>query len=441
MPENNEAVGGGSEEGLSPLETRLSPEAIANLDEMNKRVFGEQIGEDPAAPPAAAPATQASPPAPPAPAPAVDKGQTPPPPPQTTPPARDEFTPPDDDAPAAPPVDPTKPPELGQDELPEGKVLFPDEAIDKLRTEKAKGDIRELRARYDTARQSLAKQTEALTAAQKQVASQETNALVEDLKKRNAELNSIVEQKAIEDLPYFKNTYVEPRKALIKNAVNALELSDIEKPLEVLEKAMGLEGRARIAAFDQIFENVNSPTLRTRLENTIAQIESLDDQRNAFLADREGNTARIAAQTEAQKVEQAKQQEAWVKDGIKKTFDYLATKSPFFKRSGKPGYEAWDKAYDEDMALVEELSLRNENPLKLISTIGLGVRASRILAAYEKLKVTVAERDKTIAQLRGSRPTLTGDTVSGERQEGVIDPNENLVSAARRAIQEVSQGY
>jgi hypothetical protein len=150
----------------------------------------------------------------------------------------------------------------------------------------------------------------------------------------------------------------------------------------------------------------------------------------------------MLAEQRAQHHQQLQQQESFVKDGINRTIDHLAKKSAFFRKSGKPGYEKWDAAFDEDRSLMEELALRNEDPLKLISTVALGVRAGRILAAYDRVRTQLAERDKTIAEMRGSRPSLNGDKVqAGERQETAIDPNEDLVTASRRAITEVTSGY
>ncbi len=414
---------------MGPLESRLSESQIAELDQMNARVFGLPI--DPSAPPpdlAAPPAAPAAPAAPPPPA-----AQTPPTPPPT---GFDEFTPPDEAAPAAaadtPPAAPT-------DEFPDRKVLFPDDAIDKLRTDKAKTDIRKLGEHYDKAVVALKERDGQLEELRKKIGTGD-NALVDQLNARIAELSAIVEKKSILDHPGFIRDFVEPRKAEVARAAKVLELADIEKPMEVLEKAMGLQGRERIAAFDQLYDNLNSPSLRTRLENAIEKIEVLDEKRSEFLANREGNAAKIAAEEKAREMELRQQQETWAKSTIDKVFDHLATKSSFFKKANKPGYEAWDKGYDEDRANIEELALRNDDPGKLLAAITLGVRASRILGAYAKKSAQVAQLQREIDQLRGARPSINGDKVGGERHEAPQDPQESLVSAARRVMHDISSG-
>lgn len=406
-------------EGFGALENRLNAEQIAQLDEMNASVFRDAPTEPAPDAPAAAPAPKAP----------------------VAPAALDEFTPPDDDMPPGdtPPVAP----DGKTTEFPEGKDLFPDDAIEKLRTEKSKGDIRGLREHYETAIKTVKELQGKIDARSTNgAADKETLALVEDLKARNAQLNAIVEQKAIQDHPWFQQNFIEPRKQAMAAAEKALDLAGIDDAREALEKAMGLEGRERIAALDQLFESVDSSMLKARLENAVASIEAIDEKKTSFLADREGNTAKMMAEQRASQHQALQQQETFVKDGIERTLQHLAGKSPFFRKSGKPGYEKWDAAMDEDRAVMEDMALRNEDPLKLISTITLGVRAGRILAAYDKVKTALAAERQKNADLLGSRPQLNGDRVeNGQHQQPTVDPNEDLVAASRRVMGEIGSGY
>ena len=405
-----------------PLESRLSPEQIADLDKMNAK-FMVRPPEEPAAPaPPAPPAEPVAPappepPAPPAPAPLVD-----------------EFTPPEDDAPAAPEPAPTE-------EFPESKHIISDEAIDKLRTEQSKKDVRKLGAVYDSAVKQLKAATTEIETLRKQVSSGD-NALVAELQKQVADLSAIVEQKSILDHPGFKADFVEPRKILVSRAAQVLEFANIDRPGETLERALGLQGREKITAMDQLYEQIDSPSLRTKLENALDQIDALDDKRAQFLANREGNAARIAAEEKAREVDQRQKQESAVKSMIDETFSHLATKSAFFRRSGKPGHEAWDKSFDAARSIVEEVALRNEDPKKLVAFITLGAFTEKILGAYMKSKGMVAERDKRIAELTGARPSINGDRVpSGEKEPRQHDPNANLLTLAKDVIRDVSGGY
>lgn len=418
-----------------PLEARLTSEQIAQLDQMNADAFGG--GQETSPSPGAGEGQDVAREMPTSPPPTTPAKETAPPSPTA---AIDEFTPPEEDGVTAPP--PETP--VVEPELPEGKSLFPDEAIDKLRTEKAKGDIKGLREHYEKARTLLTERETELNNLRKQTGAPdaETSKLIEDLKARNQQLTTIVEQKAIRDLPWFQENFTQPRQALVSVAEKALDLAGIEEPRKHLEKAMGLNGRERIAALDQLFEAIESPTLKTKLENSIAQIEVLDDKESAFLADREGNTEKMLAAQRAQQHEQMVRQEQFVKEGLQRTVDFLSDKNAFFRKSGKPGYEKWDSRLEEDRKVMEELSLRNDDPMKLISVVALGVRTPAILTAYERRGTIINELRKEISDLRGVRPSVNGDRVSsGQSQERPsINPNEDLAAAGMREIDEIASG-
>lgn len=422
-----------------PLEARLTSEQIAQLDQMNADAFGG--GQETSPSPGAGEGQDVAREMPTSPPPTTPAKETAAPSPTAT---IDEFTPPEEDGVTAPPPETPADDSPEAPELPEAKSLFSDEAIDKLRTEKAKDDINALRDNYEKARMLLNQRKNELANLRKKTGAPdaETSKLIEDLKARNQQLTTIVEQKAIRDLPWFQENFTQPRQALLAVAEKALDLAGIEEPRKHLEKAMGLNGRERIAALDQLFEAIESPTLKTKLENSIAQIEVLDDKESAFLADREGNTEKMLAAQRAQQHEQMVRQEQFVKEGLQRTVDFLSDKNAFFRKSGKPGYEKWDSRLEEDRKVMEELSLRNDDPMKLISVVALGVRTPAILTAYERRGTIINELRKEISDLRGVRPSVNGDRVSsGQSQERPsINPNEDLAAAGMREIDEIASG-
>lgn len=409
---------------LGPLEARLSPDQIAQLDQMNSFAFGETPmpppGEEPpAAPPAAAP------PPPPA---ADDKL-----PPGILPP-EDVETPPGEPG--------EKPPATG-DELPVGADVVTDADIEKFRTEKAKKDVGRLRELFDTTRNELKATREKLAEMEKAggAPNADLEAKLKDALARNAELNAIVERKAIGDHPWVKATFTQPREQAVAQAQKALDLAQVGG--ESLKKILALPEEDRISALDDLYSSIQSPTLKGKLQSAVAKIDQIDDQFAAFMADREANGAKLEEQEKVERYQRTEQQTKAFETAIDRTFEYLAKekKNPFFMRSEKPGSEEWNKGFDADVAAAKELLLRNDDPNRLLAAGVVAARAERMYTAYVAAMQMVKERDAKIAALTGARPQLNGSRIapSAPREEAP-KPGESLMDAGMRALREISSG-
>lgn len=416
---------------IHAVESRLSPEAIAALDEMNKGFGGAQFGQPDPDPGAGDDAGKNGA--------AGTEGKVAAPDPKkaaAAPTSFDEFTPPDDApvAPAKPDGKPVKEP-IPLDkaiDFKAGADIMPDAEIEKLRTERQKTNIRDLRENYDKAVLSL----KADRAKLEEMTKAGPDARVTELEARIAEYNSIIEQTALERHPWVIKTFVQPRQNAVDYGHKALELAKMDPKL--LDRAMGASGEERIAALDELYASIESQTIRAKVEKAVTVIEATDDQRDAFFADREANFAKMKAQQDADNARTNAEQEKNCRTAVDGIVERLAKEGfSFLKFSDRPGAEQWNESLKKDLASATEKLLKNTDPMVLITNAILGERAPKMQIAFNRMRAKLAEYERGDANARAVTPKVNGDApLGGARMES--DPNEGLVAAGRRALREVT---
>lgn len=422
---------GGEHPELAPIESRLGAEDIAALDLMNAKFLsgaldkGEGDLDDPS--PVPGPKKPDAPVVPELPVPA--KVESPKLPTAPVPPKDEGLLPPEPGEPAAPPVELSK--------LPEGKDILTDEDIGKFRTEKAKKDVGTLREHYDKSRTELLAATARIAELEKKAAGAgDDDPVVKDLTDRNAKLSAIVEKYAIKEHPAVRKQFIEPREAAVARAEKQLAYAKIAPG--ALKSILEMPDENRIAALDELYESIGSPTIKSNLQTAIAEIDRLDDQFSAFTADREGNIAKLSEQEKIARQKEVAEQTARYSETVDRAFEYLGKTNSFFRKSGKPEHAKWDGDLDADLKDTKEFLLHNDDPGKLLAMGVAASRFTRVYAAYEHLLGRVKAQDMEIAQLRGSRPPLpggsgAGTSPAGERPAGGF---KSLVDAGRQAIRD-----
>jgi len=232
-----------------------------------------------------------------------------------------------------------------------------------------------------------------------------------DAIKRNEELNSIVERRWAEELPYVKKTFDAPREVAIKDAEKALTLAKIDPA--TVKSILSLPEMDRVEALDEIYGRVDSEYVKKKLGAAFDRIESIDAQKAAFLQDREGNTKVV---TEAEAAEQSRrfaEQEKNLNATVDATIEHFAEKLgfEFLRKSSEPGYEKWNERVDRDRELIRELTMKNQNPQRFIAAITAGVTAPHYRVAWQNAMTKLAAKDAEIARLKGAIPSLDGKTV------------------------------
>lgn len=429
-PASTEAPAGEHPE-LAPLETRLAPEDIAALDLMNAKFLsgaldkGEGGPDDP--PPVVPPKKPDAPVVPKPPVPAKPP-EAPKPPAPPVPPKDEGLLPPELGEPTPPPAEPAK--------LPEGKDILTDEDIGKFRTEKAKKDVGTLREHYDKSRTELLAATARIAELEKKTAGGDVDPVIlKDLNDRNAKLSAIVERYAIKEHPAVRKQFIEPREAAVARAEKQLGYAKIAPG--ALKAILEMPDENRIAALDELYESIGSTTIKSNLQSAIGEIDRLDDQFSAFVADREGNIAKLSEQEKIARQKEVTEQTARYSETVDRAFEYLGKTNSFFRKSGKPEHAKWDGDLDADLKDTKEFLLHNDDPGKLLAMGVAASRFTRVYAAYEHLLGQVKAQATEIEQLRGSRPPLV-------TRSGPVDGNggshpggfKSLVDAGRQAIRD-----
>lgn len=410
---------------VAPIEQRLGADQIAELDRMNTGFGGPQLGDEDGEKkqvseiPKPAGETKVEPaitnkPEPPA---EINTGDLPP----------EDVT---GDLPTKPAAGEEKPSDFKT-----SAELMPEEEISKLRTVKSQENIRALASSHDKA----VKEVHALKKTVEELEKRpNTDARVADLEKRNAELNSIVEKKALEEHPYVVEQFAKPRQNAMNYGRKALEDADMDP--NMLDRVIGTTGKERIAALDQLYDSISSPTIRSKVEKAVAVIEGVDEQRSAFFADREGNHAKMKEQEAANQARQLADQEKNARGLIDQVVNHLGKDQgfSFLAFSDKPGAEKWNEGLKSDINQATEFLLKNTDPAKLVTMVLLGIRAPKMQVGYKAMLQRALAAEKAQSEGRSALPSLNGSGHESSRQVHG-DPNEGLLGAARRAITDVTQ--
>lgn len=330
---------------------------------------------------------------------------------------------------------PVKPEGATEDEY----GTMPEEAPAQFKSKEAKAEYAKMRANHEKLKSDFKAFRETSKKAPK--VDPNVEAQIADLTARNAELNSIVERKAIEEHPFVRQQFDEPRKQLFAIAKKALENADL--PSDSLSKILSMDGKDRVDAMDELYDNIKSPSTREKVTNAIAQIDLLEEKKAEFFADRKGVNERM---TQAQKAEQYRlmsEQEKQMTEMSKATVDWITNTAgfEFLKKATEPGSEKWNERVDNDLALIEELTLRNTNPQKLMTAVALGVTAPHYRAAWQSTLTRAKAAEARVAELEGTLPKMGGNGASeattGATGDEMLDaagvlPTDNLQTMARK---------
>jgi hypothetical protein len=413
---------------IAPLEQRLGADQIAELDAMNAGFGGPQLGESDDKPPVSGD----NPP----PAKAAEKTELQPKE-KTRPEPPAEINTGD-----LPPEDvvgdlPTKPAagEEKTSDFKKGEELMPDSEIEKLRTDKSRESIKGLRTEYNKAIDEIHVHKRTIKELQ---AKPDTDARVADLERRNAELNAIVERKALDEHPEVIKMFTKPRQDAIQYGRKALEDADMDPNL--MDRVIGTTGKERIAALDQLYDSIQSQTIRSKVEKAVAVIEGVDDQRAAFFADREGNHAKMKEQEKVQQERTLAEQEKNVGSLVDNIAADLASKGfCCLAMSEQPGADRWNEGLKTDLAEAKKFLLTNTDPNLLVAAALMLRRAPKIQAGYRAMLQRALAAEKTLAEGKSSLPKLNGSGRDGVR-EVAPNPGEGLITAGRRVMREVTSG-
>ena len=256
-------------------------------------------------------------------------------------------------------------------------------------------------------------------------------AQLEDALARNAQLNAVVERNALDQHPYVRQNFDEPRKQLFNIAAGALKKIDID-PAQ-LGRILSLDGKERVDAMDELYEKIESPYTRERVTNAIAEIDKIEEKRAEFMADRQVNMERLTQAEKAERYRQINAEAQQLEQLMSQTVDTVRDKFgfEFLRKATEPGSEKWNERVENDIALIRDLTITNKDPQKLVTATVLGVLAPHYREAWRSAVSRAKAAEARIAELEGATPSLNGHSPTEKASsEGTIAKSEDEMAAA-----------
>lgn len=219
----------------------------------------------------------------------------------------------------------------------------------------------------------------------------------------------------------FQRTFTLPRQKFINSALEVAKEAGVE-PKDV-ERALDLNGRAKTEALDEIVRGIDSPTLQAELGAIVKDINTLDRNRAAALADSKGNLERLRQHNKAQEYQQLQEHVKFIDKSLSEMADYIGNLTDkdgnykgcvyFRKLENNP---EWSKKVDGYVQRAKETATNSKDERQLLSKLMMGEAMPdiyddliRTRKALQKERAINAENKAADPSLNGSRGTETTD--------------------------------
>jgi FtsZ-binding cell division protein ZapB len=294
------------------------------------------------------------------------------------------------------PAPPTEPP-----------IKITDEMIAEAKTPKAQADMRKFRDSYDT----LQKEVETLrsrTAAPPEDAVA-TKMLLETVTKERDELLSKVERANLFDSPKFQQEHLLPRQKQFDRLQGIVKDGGADPA--ALQRAIAMPaGKGRIAALDEIREELSSPTLQGQFDRLVEDIDAKTETINEKVRNARQTAEELkrteTVQTHEQRIAMQKQFEALLGSAITDLKDNVGLE--VLHKTGKPEFQWYDDQADEIMSVAKEILL-DATPEKaaIASVLAASAGPYRTMwQAERKARMAVEAENR---ELKGADPSLTAE--------------------------------
>jgi len=286
--------------------------------------------------------------------------------------------------------------------------------------------LKELRAHYKTLKQTARTEREtlqkALEEAKKTPVQQtppEIEATIRDLEAKNKELSEALEQGYVENHPAIRQKYVEGKKTLVEKAHRLLNAAKIDPKL--WDRAMSMPLENRIEAMEEIY--LGAPTfVQKSLTDISDQIEGLDVEHEAILADRKGATEKLRQQDMIRQREAIQQHEKSTLQilDLAKTDLLDRVGLEVLKKSDNPGHAKWNEGVDRRLADAKKLMLEITDEPTMARASILAASALDYRHLYHLFRDRAIEAENKLKSYDSAEPTT--DT----KGEKAPETNDNL---------------
>jgi hypothetical protein len=303
----------------------------------------------------------------------------------------------------APDLSPKKE-ELAAEPAPE--VQITEEMIKAEKNPKKQADMRKFGEALERTRKENAELRAKVAAPPSEDAG--TKELLEKLQTENKTLQERIERVDLMASPKFQRDFVQPRNKMFADAVTVLKDAGVDP--EGLERAMGMTGKTRIAAFDDLKGAIESSTLRDRFGRLIDGIDDKNREINEALKNARTSNEQLSRQEKIDRHEALVNQEKEMKSLLSVTKRELIEKMGIevLVKTGKKDYGWWDDQADEIDNVAEDIMLRSTpDKLPLIAYFAASFGPMREMFHAERKARIAAEARADAAE--GVEPDLGED--------------------------------
>jgi len=271
----------------------------------------------------------------------------------------------------------------------------------------------EAAARAEAAR--LAAENARLQEQSKKITDEKAAARIAELEGQLKEYSDTVASVKLEQHPAFVAKFVRPREQLLGSATNLLK--SVDKDPAALEKAMSLTGKQRIQALDEFYDDIESPTVRSKVAAMVDQIDNIDEQRSAVLADAKGSYERLTTHDKAEQHRQAQEQTAKLEQVFDGAIQHLRDKVGFEVLKEVEGVDWWNNQGKNAVEAARKLMFSNDDPQQMAVASVLAATSGIHRGLWLKERAQRVALAKELAEIKNADPDLSGGSDRGGDDE------------------------
>lgn len=260
---------------------------------------------------------------------------------------------------------------------------------------------------------------------------------IESLKKENARLRDGITAANVELLPDFQEKYVQQPKALVANALEKAKAYGGDA--EALEMALALpEGKRRDAAIHEALGEEFSEIGRTKINNIVAQIDSLREEAGKARENAQQTYEKSLADRQAERAAQEQEIEGRKQATFDAVTKRLQAEVPTLRNvdAALTGGDEWNtgvrQAFEKAQALFG-------NDAKAEDTVAAAIKGSDYDRVTGLLTASWKENGdlrKQLAELQGAQPDVHGRTPKPKTSKDALleqDPGDIYKQTVEKA--------
>lgn len=253
--------------------------------------------------------------------------------------------------------------------------------------------------------------------------------LLEQVMKERDELLERVERVSLLDSPKFQADHIVPRQRAFDSLAGLVK--EYGSDVGTLQRAMGMQGKGRIEALDDIRAELPSDMLKSRFDRLVDDIENRTTTINEALRNSKQTAEEMRRQETLSREERLQQESKQWKGLLSATRRDLVDNLKFepLIKIGKPGFEDWDKQADEIDEVALDVLLK-ATPEKSAYAAYLAAACGPFQNMWRNERAARLAVEKELAELKGADPSLSSERPA-PKVEGEPTDSSSIIAGLR----------